>query len=268
MKRRGVEAWAVFFLATVLHAQLSVPQLGFARFADGSVHAIQGVAANLIVSPRAVATANRASFSNAGGLTAKNGLIQLWDASGKQLASYQSDEALPLVNIDSSLQTAIAWLPSSHVLLTWDGTTLVARPLDDAGFEGTVTFVRLESAAIAQFFLVQANSKVAKASVSLPSGRLISSDILPGPHGVLFVQSGWILSQSDEGLVAEMPDGYRQTISLLRNPLLTGDLTIERMSTDWLHVSSQATGASWAIFLSGTKLNVSVMPHTSKGVAR
>jgi len=38
----------------MLNAQLVVPQLGVARFSDGSVHSVRGVTANLIVDSRAI----------------------------------------------------------------------------------------------------------------------------------------------------------------------------------------------------------------------
>src|SRR5437588_8069929 len=104
----------LFLLATVLPAQVSAPRVGFARFAGGSVHAVSGLPANLVVGNLSIARADSLSFSDSGGLLARNGQIDLVDANAQPVASFASGETVPLLNIDGALTTAIAWLPSSH----------------------------------------------------------------------------------------------------------------------------------------------------------
>jgi hypothetical protein len=243
----------------LLHAQLAVPQPGIVRFADGSVRAVRGIPANLMVHSL-IASADLVSFSDVGGLISSNGLIRLLRIDGKVLGEYQSGEPRPLLNIDAALQSAAVWLPSKHLLLHWDGKAFAATPVDDSSFGGGISFVRLASDTTAEFFASLTDSAVARVSVALPSGRLVNSEIQPGVYGKVFLQHAWILSQNERGLLAETANGTRQMIPLSQQPLPAGDLTIERMSTDWLHVSSRSIGASWAIYLSAAKLSVSLLP--------
>ena len=112
-------------LSALLQAQLNIPQVGAARYADGSVHQIHGVDANLMVDSRTLATADTVSFSDATGLIATNGLIRLLAANGAALGEYHSGEAAPILHSDATAQTAAVWLPSKHVLLHWNGSQFV-----------------------------------------------------------------------------------------------------------------------------------------------
>jgi hypothetical protein len=268
MKRSAVSGCAALLLSGLMHAQLSVPQLGFARFSDGSVHAVRGIVSNLIVDPRALLRADKASFSDSGGLTSTNGLIRLLNAKGAVLGEYASGEPLPLLNIDSSLRSAVVWLPSKHALLRWDGAAFTATPVDESSFGGAVTFVRLASAKTAELFVELADLSVAKLSVSLAAPRSIGAEAEPGVKGAIFVQRDWMLSTDGQGLMAELPNGDRQTIDLSAGPLPAGDLTIERMASDWLHISSRSTGVNWAVYLSSTKLSVSLLPPPAREAAK
>lgn len=268
MKRFALCSSVFVWLGGLLHAQLSVPQPGFARFSDGSIHAVHGIAANFIVDPHIVASAEVASFSNAGGLTSSKGLIRLVRADGKLLAQYQSEEPLPVLNIESSLQSAVVWLPAKQLLLSWNGVAFTETPVDDSAFGGRVVFVKLASEGTAQFFVAMTDSSVARLLVSLPAARLITADAEPGAHGRVFVQQSWILSQNDRGLTAEFPNGTRQTIQLSQTPLPPGDLTIERMSNDWLHISSESTGTNWAVYMNAAKLSVSLLPPPVREAAQ
>jgi hypothetical protein len=264
MKRFAVFGAMFVWLCGLLPAQLHVPQPGFARFSDGAIHIVHGITANLIVGARALAKADSASFSDCGGLTSSDGLIRLTNAEGAVLGEYQSGEAQPILNIDSSLQSAVVWLPSKHALLGWDGTAFTTAAVDDSGFGGKVTFVRLASGKTVELFVELAHSSVTRLSVSLTEGRLINAEREPGGHGAVFVQQGWLLSQNERGLMGELPDGKRQTIELSKAPLPADDLKIERMSNNWLHVSSRSTGADWAVYLSSTKTSVSLLPPPAR----
>jgi hypothetical protein len=255
-------------VSRLLEAQLTVPQVGVARFSDGSIHRVHGLAANFIVERRAIATGEGASFSDSAGLTATNGLVQLLHADGTVMGAYRSDEQQPLLNIDAAAQSAAVWLPSKHILLRWDGAQFLETPVEDSSFQGRVTFVSLLSSTSAQFFAVQPDSSVIRISVALPSGRVTSSDIEPGARGSVFAQQGWLLSQDAWGLTAERANGNRQTIQLSQKPLAADDLTMERMSNHWLHVSSRSTGTGWAIYLDSTKLNLFFLPPPVAEVVR
>jgi hypothetical protein len=264
MRRFAICGCAPLLLSGLLNAQLSVPKLGFARFSDGSIHAVHGLAANLIVDPRPSSAADGASFSDFGGLASANGLIQIMDADGVVLREYESGETQPILNMDSSLQSAVAWLPSRHLLLGWDGAAFTKTAVDDSSFGGKVAFVKLASGKVVELFVERADSSVAKVSVSLTAGRVMSSDAQPGGHGAVFVQQDWVLSQSGRGLTAELPNGNRQAIELSKEPLPADDLTIERMSNDWLHISSRSTGTHWAVYWTSANTSVSLLPPPTR----
>jgi hypothetical protein len=77
-----------------------------------------------------------------------------------------------------------------------------------------------------------------------------------------------MLSQNGRGLMGELPDGNRQTVELSKDPLPAGDLTVERMSTDWLHVSSRSKRTDWAVYLSAGKTSVSRLPSPPREAAQ
>lgn len=264
MKRFAICSWALLGAGALLEAQLTVPQVGVARYADGSVHPVRGIAGNLIVEPRAIATAEGASFSDSAGLLSVGGEIQFVRTDGTVLGEYRSGETSPVLNIDPLAQAATAWLPSKHLLVWWNGSAFVEAPVDDSAFGGRVTFVSLASGTTAQFFIGRADSSVARISVSLPSGRIASSDTTPGARGQTLMQQGWILSQDDWGLTAERANGNRQTIQLSQRVLPADDLTMERMADHWLHVSSRSTGTGWAVYLDATKVNIFLLPAPKK----
>lgn len=260
MKRFAICGCTPLLLSGLLNAQLSIPKLGAVRLSDGSMHLVHGLAANIIVDPQRLSAADSTSFANSGGLTSSQGLIRLISAGGAVLGEYQSGEPRPILNIDSSLLSAVVWLPSKHTLLGWDGKAFTTTAVDDSTFGGQVTFVRQAPRKTVELFVEQADDSVAKLTVSLMEGRLLNAETEPGVHGAVFVQQGWMLWQNGRGLAAEWPSGNRQTIELSKQPLPAGDLRIERMSNDWLHVSSQSTGTNWAVYLTATKLSVSLLP--------
>ena len=269
MNRSAFFRWALLAASALLRGQLSIPQLGVARYADGSVHLIRGVAANLIVDSRAIATsADGVSFADSAGLLSARGVIRLIRTDGSVLVEYQSTEPLPVLNIDPFAQSAAAWLPSKHLLLRWNGRQFVETPIDDSSFSGRVTFVSVVSSKAAQFYVARADSSVARIAVSLPSGNVISVDTAPGARGRAFMQQGWILWQDGASLAGERPNGFRQTVALSQQPLPPADLAMERMSDHWLHVSSRSTGTDWAVYLSATQLNVFLLPTPVAEVVR
>jgi len=244
----------------LLEAQLSIPQLGAAHYPDGSVHLIRGIGANLIVDPHNLAAADAASFSDSGGLLSAKGLIRMQRSDGTVVGEYRSVESTPLLHMDSTVSSAAVWLPSKHLLLRWDGARFAETSIDDSSFGGPVTFVHLASQNAAQFFVTRSDSSVGRVTVSLPSGRVTSSDTEPAAHGWVFLQQGWTLSQDEYGLTAERVNGSRQSIALGRQPLQLGDLHVEQMSNHWIHVSSRFSDAGWAVYLDPNKVNAYLLP--------
>jgi hypothetical protein len=251
--------FALFACCGLLPAQVGAPNVGFARFA-GRVFAVHGIPANLLVAKTPWTSADALSFSDAGGLLAQNGTIVLIGPDGTSLADYAAAEAAPVLNIDGPLASAVAWLPSKHALLHWDGTAFILREVNDSLFAGEVTCLRLVSSGAALLLVTHADASVSAVTVSLGSGEVTSIDSLPSAHGRAFVQRSLFLSEDKAGLVIESTAGVRRTLALVQDPLPDGDLTIERMSTDWLHISSASTGKHWALYMNGNNLRLSVLP--------
>jgi hypothetical protein len=242
----------LFVLAAMLPAQVSAPRVGFARFAGGSVHAVSGLPANLVVGDLPIARADSLSFSDSGGLLAHNGQIDLVDANAQPVASFTSGEAAPLLNIDGALTTAIAWLPSSHSILHWDGKGFVSTEVNLAGEIIGLQFIEPDKA---RLLVRQADASVSAVIVSLKSGQVIDSQTVPGIEGNAFAQHSFFIAANSKTLVVESANGQRRVL-----PLAAPDITIERMSSDWLHIFSVSSGEHWALHLTQTDLQLSRMP--------
>jgi hypothetical protein len=264
MKNLSICSLALLSVSILLQAQMTVPQLGVAHYADGSVHLVRGISANMIIEPQQWATADAASFSDSIGVVSASGSIRLLQTDGTLLGAYQTSETSPLLHVDSTAASTAVWLPSKHALLGWNGTRFTETAIDDSSFGGTVTFVYLPSSTSAQFFVTHANQSIARVSVALPSGQVTSSDIEPLARGWIVVQQGWSLSQTEMGLVAENATGTQQTIPLSQKAIPAGDLRVEQMSSHWLHVFSQSTATNWAIYLDQNKVNSFLLPPPAR----
>jgi hypothetical protein len=252
--------FAFFILAALLPAQVNSPRLGVARFADGTIRAVHGLPANLLVSATPLASEDFVSFSDAGGLVSRNGLIFLLGPDASPMAGYASTETAPLLNIDGPLATAIAWLPSQHALLHWNGNSFSLTEVNGGSLGGEVTFVQVFGPAQARLFVTHPDSSVSAITLSLETGNIVSSDILPGVRGRAFAQHAFLVFESPQGLAVESTGGYHRIVPLTAAGLPAGDLTIERMSSDWLHVSSASTGQNWVLYLNATNLHLSILP--------
>jgi hypothetical protein len=244
--------FGLLFLAAVVAAQVSAPRVGFARFSGGAVHAVSGLPANLLVGDASVARADRVSFSDSGGLLARAGEIDLVDAGGQLVASVASSEAAPVLNMDGALTTAIAWLPSSHSIVYWDGKGFLRI---EANLGGEVTAVQVAEPEKARLFVRQADASVSAVVVSLKTGLVLDSQLMPGISGQAIAQHSFVVAADSKTLVVESANGQRRVL-----PVTAGDLTIERMSSDWLHIFSASSGEHWALHLTENDLRLSQMP--------
>jgi hypothetical protein len=256
------------FLSTVpLPAQVSVPRLGAARFDDGTVHVVNGLPANLLVSPDPFTVADHVSFSQAGGLVSHSGRIRLLDANSNVLGEFASGEPEPVLNMDSSYATAIAWLPLKHSLLYWSGDSFKLLDVPGGLPVGEITSLRILDEKRARLLLTQPDSSVLLLTVSLSTGNLLSADALPGLRGHTFSQGSFFVCQDRFGLTIESASGDR-SVPLSVDPLPAGDLIIERMSADWLHITSASSGRNWALYLTATSLQVSLLPTPTPSKAQ
>jgi hypothetical protein len=238
-----------------LHAQVSTPELGFVRYGDSTVRPIYGIEANLVVGKGMVRAADAISFSDFGGLVAVSGHVQLRDRRGSILSEYDSHEQKPLLNIDGDLTTAIAYLPSREALLHWSGKSFILTQLGSGSFSGIVTSVQMHGARSAKLLATTSGGEVSEITISLDTGQPTSVKFLPGIQGPAFLHHTFVIFHDKRGLEVEAPDG-----SLRAVPIAAKDLAIERMSSDWLHLTSPSTEQSWALHLNNTALQLSEMP--------
>jgi hypothetical protein len=236
-------------------AQVGAPKLGVLRYGNGTVRPVYGIEANLIVGKQMFRAADAVSFSDAGGLLVLNGRIHLIGRNGSILSDYDAGDHKALLNIDGDLNTAIAYLPSREALLRWNGKSFILIPLDTGSFGGTVTSVQAEGAHAAKLLITDGNRDVLEITVSLNTGQPTVVRPLPGVQGPAFLDREFVIFHDERGLEVETASGHHRTI-----PLAAGDLKFERMSTEWLHVSSRNTKREWVLHLNSTVSELSELP--------
>lgn len=256
-----MRAAVVLFIASAavlpLEAQLSAPQAGNVRYANGSVHAVYGFDANFIIGP-SWAKASAAAFSKQGGILASSSEIELLRSDGSIAGIYASSEPHPLLDVGENLKTAIAWLPASNTLLWWSGSGFQATQLAGT-LPGTATSI--ESNGVTATLLVSGpTGTVLRVKLALATGDITSTGEIPGARGPAFAQNGYIVFRNNEGLAIEQANGDIRTL-----PFPAPDFAIERMSSDWLHIHSAGMHQDWALHLTRTICKLSRLPEPEAG---
>ncbi len=241
--------------AGVLQAQVSAPRIGVIRCADGGVRSVYGLAANFILDGKPFSTADAASFSDRAGLIAWHGTIRLVAPNGAVEGVYQSGEPEPILNVDSTSATAIAWLPRTQAILRWTGSEFRLYPVSPGTLNGRVTSIRAAGTDRAEMLVLNPDNSNSRATVELSSGNLTSVDTVPGVKGPAFAQKAAIVFRDNQKLAVETADGLRHILPV------SGDVSIERMSTEWLHLSSAGTNQRWALHLAGSQVQLFVLPN-------
>jgi hypothetical protein len=235
--------------------QVTTPVIGVARLLDGSLRVIYGLPDNVMIDPHSRGKFDAASFSDEAGLVAKDGSIQLVTTDFRTVAEYQTKEMNPLLNVDGSEQSAVAWLPASQSLLHWNGSAFVLKTVNglDRGLEATS--VRTSNSRTAELLLKDANGAVFHATISLQNGELLFLIVRPGLHAPAFWQGSTILFQDVDGLAAAQQDGSVQ--SLAANG--TG-FSFAHISSTWTVVASETPQRMWAVHVAAGAMHISEMP--------
>ncbi len=260
MRARVFSLLLVFCLPAWMSAQVDAPKIGAVRYSDKSIHIVSGLHNDFIVNAQTAGSADAASFSDSGGLLAKNGQIQLLGPDATVIAEYDSNESAPLLNIDGDLSTAIAWLPNHHALLHWNGKSFVLVEIQ-SGLLTRVSSVRLQDSKTAELLITEPGGVVSSAIVSLDTGDVVSLHLLPGVHGPAFRQLSYVVFHDERGLEIASANGAVRTL-----PLTAPDLTFERISSDWLHLASPTTQQNWILHLNDTTLELSELPGPPSAV--
>lgn len=252
---RPASSLLVFILACLpLTAQLSAPSIGTARYADGSFHTVHGLPMNMIVADLPLDSAQAASFSDSGGIIAQGGSIKLLAANFSVVGECPIPET-PLLSIDGDLSSALAWLPNAHTLLHWTGAGFEAFDVPQGDLEGNVTDLQSAGSKQARLIVQHADNSVSGVTISLRTGNLVSSEPMSGVRGYTFGQGIFFIYGAGDELVVDNLRGYRRTVSLA-----TTDFSIERMSTNWLHIYSPKLQQHWALHLTQADLQLSMLP--------
>jgi hypothetical protein len=86
---------------------------------------------------------------------------------------------------------------------------------------------------------------------------------LPGVTGPAFFQHSFVVFHDRYGLEIASRDGALRTL-----PVKPGDLQFDRMSSDWVHISSLGTHQNWILHLNSTKLELSELPAAPQGAQK
>jgi hypothetical protein len=242
--------------ALVLMAQVNAPTIGIARLADGNVRALSGLPENLVLTPHSFGVFDAASFSDSAGLVAKNGLIQLVTPSFQVLGEYASAEQHPVLNVDSGAMSAIAWLPSSHSIVYWNGTQFVTALVESVGQTFQATAIRL-TGNTAQMLLTGTDNAVFAANISLSSGELVSISALPGIRGPAFWQGTDVLFVSENQLRVAAANGTIRSLAAMDS-----SASFARASSAWT-VVTPAAGRTLAVHFGKGDINISELPQES-----
>jgi hypothetical protein len=124
-----------------------------------------------------------------------------------------------------------------------------------ADLDGTVTDLQSSGARQARLIVEHQDGSVSAATISLRTGNLVSSEILPGVQGYAFGQGFFVLYLTGKELVADNLRGYRRSV-----PMAATDVTMQRMSDNWLQVYSPSLHRNWALHITQSELSLSELP--------
>jgi hypothetical protein len=223
--------------------QLSAPRVGVIRYASGGVYLLFGLPGSYVIGPRLLNGADSVSFSEQGGLVARKGLLALLRSDFSAAAVFETSESNPMLGMDGDLTTAIAWLPSAQKLTHWNGQAFVSVSVPDLLREGDVDFVSKRDSKTAVLLLHSPSGFVSEASVSLETGQITSVTTIAGAHGRSFRYQSFVLCLDNHELVITTP----VTGNTKMFPLAAGDLRIEQVSSDCLHLQSRTTQRDWLL---------------------
>jgi hypothetical protein len=250
---------------------LASPQVGVVHCPDGSLRTLYGLPANFLYGSLLGRGINAAAFSNTAGLVFRSGRIEYLATDGTTLDAYLTDEPNPLLAVGpvnagglSSPTIALAWLPSTQVLLSWVGGT--ASPVQVWPSPGNVISLSPTATGFANLMVATADGGVERLTVSLATGQVVESSTVMGATSVAYQQNGFVLLPVTDGLQVRFPDGHQQLLAIR-----TGVLRFEAVSNEWVHLSIPRTSSSaesdWLLHLdvavqAESSLQLSELPGT------
>ncbi len=246
------------------NCQLATPSVGHVRYADGVVRPIYGLPGNYILGDAIPALAEAASFSEAGGLISKGGTLLLTDSNLTPVAAADLHSSAALLRVDRTLDTAIAWIPETRVLVHWNGKSLSPVPVASLGEGDRVTSVRKLDANTASLLVSKPDTTLVRYRISLLEGALQSSNALSAGCNSTWDDGTRILCLSDRKLsILSQAGDVRQTLPLP----VDGSLALEQAGTRCLHFSGRTPGENWLLHLDDKDLQFYQIPAPKAGAA-
>ena len=243
-----------------LPAQVRSPKAGIVRYRTGALHPLFGLGSSYIVGPPYGESAVAAAFSDRFGLVADGVTLSLVEARENydlaQLASISCAELKPILGIEDSADSAVAWLPSESLLLVSNGHAF--RKLLVSGLEPgtTVTSVSKSGPSSVRLLLARTDNTVIEAQVSLATGQVSDWRIVDA-HGQVAVQSGYYFSVSGGKLHGSPMDSRNTPLDF---PLNITEAAFEQASSKSLHISSPAGDRNWIVYQENGRVAVAELP--------
>lgn len=250
-------------LTTSLEAQVHSPSAGVIRYGSLPAQGLYGIPGNFVPIKASFGSADAISFSDAGGLIAANGRIELVRADGSPVAVHEYGTVAPLLNIDRDLTSAVAWLPDAQSLLWWDGKRFASvKVVESASYE-KISSVALSSSTTARLLVTHPEGTVSAILVSLATGNVISSDLLPGITGPAFQFGSFLLWADEHGLQLQNENGVQHALSAPGS-----SFTAERMSSHWVHLYFLSDRTDWALHLTEMEPSLWRLPAPFPGAVK
>lgn len=247
-------------IASLLSGQVNTPAVGYVRYPDSSVHTVYGLQGNYVVGENFLDSVEAASFSDAGALLSKSGSLLLLQSTLATVSSIEIPQPASVVHLDRDLTTAIAWLPSSHTLIHWNGKSFLTIAGPDLPVGSRVTSVRKLGESEASLLAVRPDSTIFRYVVSLETGAFVSSAPLAGASVFAFEDSARILCFVQHKLTVMSLSGE---VLKSFSATVDEDLTIEYAASHCLHLSSKAGGREWLLHTAGNDFQLFQLPRPS-----
>lgn len=237
-------------------SQLSAPRVGVVRYASGNVYLLYGLPGSYVIGPCVLDHTDALSFSERGGLAARQGSLVLLHPDFSTAATVETGESNPVPGINGDLTTAIAWLPSAQKLVHWNGQAFVSVSVPGLSSEGNVSFVSKRDNKTAVLLLHSAEGSVSEASVSLETGQVISVTTIAGAHGPSYQHQSFLIYATDHKLAITTPTNG----SLKKFSLAADDLEFEQASSDCFHLRSKTTQRNWLLHFHNSDFELAELP--------
>jgi len=245
----------------LLTAQVQKPRVGVVRFSNGETQLVFGLGGNYVLERSPLDGIERAGFSDQAGLIASRSTLTLLDVNLLPISKTELREANPLLNVTGSASSAIAWLPSSHQVLHWNGSMFTAVGSPDLSSQNSVTWIEKSGPDTASLLVLNAQNEPAEVRVSLQNGQILEWKPLTGVQGPCFRQGTFIVSFENRQIIVSSD----ATGILERIPLPADALVVEHAASDCLHLHSLSGNRDWMLHADGNQFELYELPRPKNG---